>query len=232
MRNTHKRMNRPLNFTRLTQPLSRLENVSISPKMTQNIQSFIYELGKYVVGALGGIVAILAPTIPFIVICTIAVLMDCYTAWALSKRVKKKFPGANDGKFKSHYAGRVFLTLLKVYAVIVLAFLIDQHIFPDFTLLLPNIIAGAVCFWQMWSMLENESSCNDAKWAIVAQRIMVDKTERHFDLDLHELKEHEVVKCANRECAYNGTIACKTANAKHCPNYRPIKDTAETPDVK
>jgi hypothetical protein len=200
--------------------------------MTQNIQSFIYELGKYVVGALGGIVAILAPTIPFIVICTIAVLMDCYTAWALSKRVKKKFPGANDGKFKSHYAGRVFLTLLKVYAVIVLAFLIDQHIFPDFTLLLPNIIAGAVCFWQMWSMLENESSCNDAKWAIVAQRIMVDKTERHFDLDLHELKEHEVVKCANRECAYNGTIACKTANAKHCPNYRPIKDTAETPDVK
>jgi len=40
-------------------------------------------------------------------------------------------------------------------------------------------------------MLENESSCNDARWADVAQRIMVDKTERHFDIDLHELKHPE-----------------------------------------
>lgn len=188
------------------------------------MQSLFYEVGKYVVGAIGGIIAMLAPTVPFIAICTIAVLMDCYTAWALSKRVKKKFPGANDGKFKSHYAGRVFLTLLKVYAVIVLSFLIDEHIFPAFPLLLPNIIAGAVCFWQMWSMLENESSCNDAKWAIVAQRIMVDKTERHFDLDLHDLKEHEIGKCGNRVCAYNGTIACKATNVNKCPNYQPIKD--------
>lgn len=137
----------------------------------------------------GGLIAILEPTFPFIVVCTIAVLMDCYTAWSLSKRVKKKFPGANDGKFKSHYAGRVFITLLKVYAVIVLAFLIDRYIFPDFELILPNIISGAVCFWQMWSMLENESSCSDAKWAKAAQRIMVDKTERHFDIDLSPLKD-------------------------------------------
>lgn len=191
--------------------------------MTNSIQSFLCELGKYVVSAVGGIVALLAPTVPFIIICTIAVLMDCYTAWALSKRVKAKFPGANDGKFKSHYAGRVFMTLLKVYAVIILAFLIDNHIFPDFPLLLPNIIAGAVCFWQMWSMLENESSCNTAKWAIVAQRIMVDKTERHFDIDLHDLKEHEIGKCNNQKCAYNGTIACKAENVGKCPNYQPLK---------
>lgn len=133
--------------------------------------------------------AFLEPTVPFITICTIAVLMDCYTAWSLSRRVKKKFPGANDGKFKSNYAGRVFVTLCKVYALTVLAFLIDKYIAPGLSLGLANIVAGAVCFWQVWSMLENESSCNDAKWALIAQRIMVDKTERHFDIDLHELKQ-------------------------------------------
>lgn len=140
-------------------------------------------------GALGALLALLQPTVPFILICTIAVLLDCYTAWSLSRRVKKRFPGANDGKFKSHYAGRVFITLVKVYALTVLAFLIDHYIFPHVSLMLPNMVAGAVCFWQIWSMLENESSCNDARWAKIAQRILVDKTERHFDIDLHELKD-------------------------------------------
>jgi hypothetical protein len=141
-----------------------------------------------VIGGFGAALAFLAPTIPFILICTFAILCDCYTAWALSRRVKKKYPGANDGKFKSNYAGRVFLTLLKVYALIVLVFLIENFIFEGLPVKLANVIAGAVCFWQIWSMLENESSCNDAKWAKIAQRILVDKTERHFDIDLHELK--------------------------------------------
>jgi hypothetical protein len=158
--------------------------------MTQHIQSYLYDFGKALVGVAGGCVAMLQPTVPFIAICTLAVLMDCYTAWSLSRRVKKKYPGANDGKFKSHYAGRVFITMLKVYAIIVLAFLIDVYIFPDINMMLPNIISGAVCFWQIWSMLENESSCNDARWATIAQRIMIDKTERHFDVNLSELKKN------------------------------------------
>ncbi|MDR1652044.1 MAG: hypothetical protein LBS01_00045 [Prevotellaceae bacterium] len=148
----------------------------------------IIPLFRYVIGGFGAALAFLAPTIPFILICTFAILCDCYTAWALSRRVKKKYPGANDGKFKSNYAGRVFLTLLKVYALIVLVFLIENFIFEGLPVKLANVIAGAVCFWQIWSMLENESSCNDAKWAKIAQRILVDKTERHFDIDLHELK--------------------------------------------
>lgn len=139
----------------------------------------------------GGLLAILQPTIPFILICTMAVLGDCYTAWSLSRRVKKKHPGANDGKFKSNYAGRVFVTLIKIYSLIVLTHLIDVYIVTGVSMALPNIVAGAICFWQIWSMLENESSCNDAKWARIAQRILVDKTERHFDIDLSELKHDD-----------------------------------------
>lgn len=157
--------------------------------MTEILKTFITYGGKYCVSTMGAVIALLQPTFPFIVICTVAILCDCYTAWSLSRRVKKKYPGANDGKFKSNYAGRVFITLIKVYALTVLAFLIETYIFEGLPVKLANIVAGAVCFWQVWSMLENESSCNDAKWAKIAQRILVDKTERHFEIDLSELKE-------------------------------------------
>lgn len=139
----------------------------------------------------GALVALLQPTVPFIIICTIAIFFDCYTSWSLSRRVKKKYPGANDGKFKSRYAGRVFVTLIKVYALTILAYLVQTFILEGLPIKLANIVAAAVCFWQVWSMLENESSCNDAKWAKIAQRILVDKTERHFDIDLSELKENK-----------------------------------------
>lgn len=154
-----------------------------------DVNAVFSTIGKMLMTFLGMFVAIIEPTIPFMVICTLAVFMDCYTAWTLSRRVKKKFPGANDGKFKSRYAGNVFLTLIKVYCIVILTHLVDVYVFPEFSFRLPNIVAGAVCFWQIWSMLENESSCNTARWAKIAQRIMVDKTERHFDLDLHELKD-------------------------------------------
>lgn len=137
----------------------------------------------------GAIVAILEPQIPFLLVCTLAVLFDAFTAWSLSRRVKKRYPGANDGKFKSCYFGRVVMTLIKIYALIILVAFVEAYIFEAAPVKLVNIVAGAVCFWQIWSMLENESSCNDTKWAKIAQRILVDKTERHFDIDLHELKE-------------------------------------------
>ena len=159
--------------------------------MTELFKTIIPNYGRYCMSTFGALVAMLQPTVPFIIICTIAILFDCYTAWSLSRRVKKKYPGANDGKFKSRYAGRVFVTLIKVYALTILAYLVQTFILEGLPIKLANIVAAAVCFWQVWSMLENESSCNDAKWAKIAQRILVDKTERHFDIDLSELKENK-----------------------------------------
>ena len=188
--------------------------------ITSNIHSILSLAGKHIMGVMGACVAMIRPTFPFILVCTLAVLADCYTAWSLSRRVKKRFPGANDGKFKSNYAGRVFITLIKVYSLTILVHLIDAMVCPEIALHLPQVVAGAVCFWQIWSMLENESSCNDAKWAKIAQRIMVDKTERHFDIDLHELKEvqpeplHTEPKCGNEMCAYRGKVICDTTKCK------------------
>ena len=198
--------------------------------MTSNIHSILSLVGKHIMGVMGAWVAMIRPTFPFILVCTLAVLADCYTAWSLSRRVKKRFPGANDGKFKSNYAGRVFITLIKVYSLTILVHLIDAMVFPEIALHLPQVVAGAVCFWQIWSMLENESSCNDAKWAKIAQRIMVDKTERHFDIDLHELKEeqpeppHIETPCGNEVCAYRGKVHCDTTK---CPSFIKPKTDGE-----
>ena len=179
-------------------------------------------------GVMGACVAMIRPTFPFILVCTLAVLADCFTAWSLSRRVKKRFPGANDGKFKSNYAGRVFITLIKVYSLTILVHLIDAMVCPEIALHLPQVVAGAVCFWQIWSMLENESSCNDAKWAKIAQRIMVDKTERHFDIDLHELKTpeppHMESPCGNEVCAYRGKVHCDITK---CTSYIKPKHDGE-----
>lgn len=198
--------------------------------MTSNIHSILSLVGKHIMGVMGACVAMIRPTYPFILVCTLAVLADCYTAWSLSRRVKKRFPGANDGKFKSNYAGRVFITLIKVYSLTILVHLIDAMVFPEIALHLPQVVAGAVCFWQIWSMLENESSCNDAKWAKIAQRIMVDKTERHFDIDLHELKEecpeppHIESPCGNEVCAYRSKVHCDTTK---CPSFIKPKTDGE-----
>ncbi len=198
--------------------------------MTSNIHSILSLVGKHIMGVMGACVAMIRPTFPFILVCTLAVLADCYTAWSLSRRVKKRFPGANDGKFKSNYAGRVFITLIKVYSLTILVHLIDAMVCPEIALHLPQVVAGAVCFWQIWSMLENESSCNDAKWAKIAQRIMVDKTERHFDIDLHELKEetpeplHIESPCGNEVCAYRGKVHCDITK---CTSYIKPKHDGE-----
>ena len=138
--------------------------------------------------------ALLEPTLPFILICSFAIFCDCYTAWRLDKRVKAKFgekAPKSSGKFLSSKAGRVIHTLIKVYALIILAYFINMYITSGLGVDMTKVVAGAVCFWQLWSILENESSCNDATWAKVAQKVLVDKTERHLGIDLSLLKKEE-----------------------------------------
>jgi hypothetical protein len=136
------------------------------------------------------VVAFLEPTLNFILICTFCVVLDCLSAWMLSRRVKKAFPDkTNKAKFESNYAKKILKTISEIYALILMAYLIDQYLVDFYDLHLPNIVSGIFCFIQFWSILENQSSCNGSKWAKLLQRIMVDKTERHFDVDLSDFKD-------------------------------------------
>lgn len=152
--------------------------------------SNLSEILRWVFTGIGAIVAILEPTFDYMLVCTIMVFADCYTAWDLSKRARKMYPDkvSMDGKkFKSHNFGKVIVTLLKAYMLIFMAFLIQCHITNEWPIDLTKVAAGAICFWQFWSILENESSCNGARWAKVLQKILVDKTSRHFDIDLSDI---------------------------------------------
>lgn len=151
--------------------------------MTEHLLRYIWTIG-------GAVLAVFEPTLPFMGVCTLMVLADCFTAWQLSRRVAEAYPDKVDAdghKFKSHHFGQVIVTLAKVYALILLAYMVQNHVLGEvWRLDLPRVAAAAVCFWQFWSILENESSCNGARWAKFAQRFVADKTKRHLNIDLLE----------------------------------------------
>lgn len=149
------------------------------------------EILRWLFAAFGAIIAILEPTLPYLIICTLMIFADCFTAWQLSRRARKAHPdkvSADGKKFKSQHFGKVIVTVLKAWALIIMAFLIQRHITDGWPIDLTKVAAGAICFWQLWSILENESSCNGSKWARAMQKILVDKTSRHFDVDLSDFK--------------------------------------------
>jgi hypothetical protein len=166
----------------------------------QNIMQNIVNIWKIAFAAFGGIVgwavAEFKPTFPLIIIAVIFILYDAYTAYKLDRRVHMKYPdkvSRKKAKFTSFAFGKVVrFTIPQRLWIIFLAFLVEHWVFIHVTIPLSFIVTGAICFEQAWSMLENESSCRDESdsrfWKIL-QRIMVDKTERHFDIDLKDLKD-------------------------------------------
>lgn len=156
---------------------------------------FIESLPRFFFSFIGSLTALLEPTVNYLLLCTIMILVDCLSAWMLSRRAHKVHPdraSEDAAKFKSKHFGDVIATLCKSWILIILAYGIQVVIINEtWPIDLTKIAAGAICFWQLWSILENESSCNDAKWAKILQKILVDKTSRHFDIDLSDLKPEE-----------------------------------------
>lgn len=149
-------------------------------------------VSRYIASMAASVITALSPTLPYIFLCTFAILADCYTAWQLGKRVRTAHPdkvNEDVGKFNSDYFRRVLRTLMESYALLIFAYFVHIYITADLPFNALKLAAGLVIGWQVWSCLENMSSCNGAKWAKVLQQVMVDKTERHFDVSLNDLKD-------------------------------------------
>lgn len=147
-------------------------------------------------GWLGWLIGEFHPTFPLIIVAIIFIVYDAYTAYCLDKRVHKKYPDKvqrRKAKFTSFAFGKVITTTIpKRLSLILLAFLVEHWVFVHVTIPLSYIVTGVICFEQAWSILENESSCRDeadSRFWKMLQRIMVDKTARHFEVDLNELKD-------------------------------------------
>lgn len=151
-------------------------------------------------GGIGWFVGEFSPTFPLIIVAMVFILYDAWTAYLLDKRVHIKYPEKTQRE-KAHFTSFAFgkvlrVTLPKRLWLILLAYLVEHWVFIHVTIPLSYVVTGAICFEQAWSILENESSCrsdNESKFWKVLQRIMVDKTERHFDVTLDELKDGEKV---------------------------------------
>ncbi len=145
---------------------------------------------KYVGCLLAGVISnALLSIAPLAVLCFSLVLIDCITSWRLAVRLKKQ--GKSSGKFRSDKFGRAVIEMaIIIPTALLVAHFVQLYIFEGSNVHLPQITAGVICFWQIWSILENISSGNrDAAWAKILQKVMIDKAERHLDINLDDMKK-------------------------------------------
>lgn len=170
--------------------IEKMDSISHIPK-------FLFAL---IGGGVGWFVGEFKPAFALIIVATVFIVYDAWTAFQLDKRVKMKFPDKaqrRKAKFTSFAFGKVIKqTIPKRLWVIILAYLVERWVFIHVSIPLSYIVTGIVCFEQAWSILENESSCrdeNDSRFWKILQKIMIDKTERHFDVNLSDLRTSSVV---------------------------------------
>ena len=136
---------------------------------------------------------------PLAVLCFVLVIIDCITSWRLACRLRAQ--GKSSGKFRSDKFGRAVIEMaIIIPTALLIAHFVQLYIFEGSNFHLPQITAGVICFWQIWSILENMSSGGrEAVWAKALQKIMIDKAERHLDIDLTEFKQNTNEKANERD---------------------------------
>lgn len=163
--------------------------------------STLYTTLSRILCAIIGIVwCYVEPTLNYLLICFLAIAIDCYTAWRCNRRIYAAYREAikrnpkcrTDGKLKSKKMFKMIYDFTVVMLCVILAYHIDNDMLPHLgDLHLANYVSAIFCVIQFVSILENESTCNGSPWARVMQRLVADKTERHFNIKLKELMEEE-----------------------------------------
>lgn len=147
---------------------------------------------RWIVSIVSGLFAYIQPTYVYLYVCFFAILLDCYFAWDLARRVTKKYGLPKDlGKFQSKKSSRLFFsTLPKVYGLILIMYFMDKILIPFQELYLANITALVFCAQEVFSCLENWSSENGSSFARLLQKVMVNKAERVTGMPISDfLKE-------------------------------------------
>lgn len=159
-------------------------------------------------GAVGWLVAELQPTFPLIIVMIAFVLYDAWTAYQLDRRVHIMYPDKtkrHEAKFTSFAFGKVVRkTIPERLVLILLAYLAETYVFIHVDLHLSYVVTGIILFEQAWSALENNASCRlderESRFWKLLQSIMIDKTERHFDIELesHFVTEEQIERMRKR----------------------------------
>ncbi len=149
-------------------------------------------------GVIGWFVGKFEPAFPLIIVATLFVLYDAWSAYQLDKRVHQMYPKRKreKAKFMSYKFRNVIPTLIERYVIILLAFCVERWVFVHIDVPVSYIAAGVVCAEQALSIAENKASCrlpgdkHARIWKTLA-KILVDKTSRHFDVNLKDLEDDQ-----------------------------------------
>lgn len=174
------------------------------------MQIFIPYLTRSVAAICGLLWCYVEPSLNYIAVCFFALVLDCYTAWRCNRRIYSRYREAikknprckMDGKLRSKKMAKMVQDFSVLIMAIFLATFVDSVILDYIDPLhLANYISALYCCVQFVSILENESTCNGAGWARVMQKLVADKTERHFNIKLKELirEEEEIKKNESKE---------------------------------
>ena len=148
-------------------------------------------------GLIGWFVGVFDPAFPLILIAITFILYDSWTAYELSTRVKKRYPDKKQrpAAYVSYKAWGMVPTMIESFSIILLMYGAQKWVFVDVYVPLSYIATGVICGVQLLSIAENKSSCRtpqDKGWVIwkTLATVLIDKTERHFDVNLSDLKEN------------------------------------------
>ena len=142
---------------------------------------------QWLTSIVAGFIVAVGTSIDFFVPCLIAVILDVISAYALGRRVHKKYPDKSDGKFKSEYKCRILAAMIIAWLCIILASYVDVNVRHSDDGLAVRFAVAVFLFYELWSCLENWSSENDKPIAKAMQRIMVNKAERHLNVPLSDI---------------------------------------------
>ena len=145
-------------------------------------------LHKYITPLALSVLTFYQPIIIFLALAAGLTFVDCYFAWRLSVRVKK-LNKKSKGKLSSSKMRRATCNLFEAMLLILAAYAIDEIIIQIDDMFLTRIVTGAYAIRQLISCLENASSSNGSKWARLAQKVLVDKSSRHYDVDLNDKQD-------------------------------------------
>ena len=102
-------------------------------------------------GIIGWVVGKFEPAFPLMVIATMFVLYDAWSAYELDKRVHVMYPKRKreKAKFMSYKFRQVIPTLTERFVIILLAYCVERWVFVHISVPISYIAAGVVCAEQM-----------------------------------------------------------------------------------
>ena len=126
--------------------------------------------------------AVMEMTAPMVILTGCFVIADVVTAYRLQRRLAKagKY-GDGKARFSSARFSRIFGTIAGIMSLLILAAMADYLVLEPLGIASLKYVAGAICFWQAVSILENEAAENNAPWAMKARKFLVDKAKRYLD---------------------------------------------------